>query len=118
MNMKYMNRINRMKNTRIGKIVCRLMGEEKGQAMMEYVIIAISIAAALVLILAIVGKAMYGQYDGVLNAIIGRPNKAADLIDKNRDITDKGRDEAHGNTTKIHSDGDIQTPTPGGNGSN
>ena len=112
MNTKCMNRINRMKNTSLGRLVCRLVGEESGQAMMEYVVIAISIAAALVLILAIVGKAMYGQYDGVVNAIIGRPNKAAEKIDNNRTNTDAGLTEANANTTKIHSDGDIATPTP------
>ena len=40
------NMMNRIKKTTVGKVLCRLVGEDVGQAMMEYVIIAVLIAAA------------------------------------------------------------------------
>lgn len=41
--------IRRAKETKLGRFLCRLAGEENGQAMMEYVIIATVIAAAVVI---------------------------------------------------------------------
>ena len=115
MNTKYMNRINRMKNTRLGKIVCRLMGEEKGQAMMEYIIIAVVIAAACALIMAIWGKAIFGQADGAINATIGKPNEASRVIDDNRKVVNDGLIEAKGNQDKIHGDVNTKTVNPSAN---
>lgn len=40
------NMMNRIKKTTVGKVLRRLVGEDAGQAMMEYVIIAVLIAAA------------------------------------------------------------------------
>ena len=45
MNAKKLNRIMRAKRSRIGRIVCRLLGDEKGAVTMEYVILAVLIAA-------------------------------------------------------------------------
>ena len=38
--------VERAKKSFVGKIVCRAMGEETGAVMMEYVIVAVLIAAA------------------------------------------------------------------------
>ncbi len=40
------NMIKRVQNSLFGKIVRRIVGEESGQAMMEYVLIAVLVAAA------------------------------------------------------------------------
>ena len=42
------NMINRMKNSAFGKILRRIAGEATGAVMMEYVIVAVLIAAAAV----------------------------------------------------------------------
>lgn len=109
MNTKYTSRINRMKNTRLGKLVCRLVGEESGQAMMEYIVIAVVIAAACALIFAIFGTSIFGQTKTAIQATDGRPNKAAETIEANRSNDDAGIAEAKGNTEKIH--GDVTTKT-------
>lgn len=44
--MKTNNMMNRIKKTSVGKVLCRLVGEDTGAVMMEYVIIAVLIAAA------------------------------------------------------------------------
>ena len=41
-------RFRRAKNSLCGRIVCRLLGEEKGAVLMEYVLLALLIAAAAV----------------------------------------------------------------------
>ena len=35
-----------LKNSKVGRVICRLLGEETGATMMEYVILAVMIAAA------------------------------------------------------------------------
>lgn len=67
-----MNRINRMKNTRLGKIVCRLMGEEKGAIMMEYVIVAVMIAAAVTVTAWLFGAQIMGMFQALGDYVMGR----------------------------------------------
>ncbi len=45
-NKKTLSIVERAKKTLVGRIVCRVMGEETGAVMMEYVIVATLIAAA------------------------------------------------------------------------
>ena len=54
--------IERAKKSFVGRIVCRLAGEESGQAMMEYVVIATLIAAAVALAVWFFGR---GIFDGL-----------------------------------------------------
>ena len=56
-------RFNRWKNSTVGKFICKLMGEEKGAVMMEYVIVAVLIAAACVVAVAMFGKTIVGMFD-------------------------------------------------------
>jgi len=60
-NKKNLGIVVRAKKTFVGRIVCRLAGEENGQAMMEYVIIAVFIAAAVALAAWYFGR---GIFDG------------------------------------------------------
>ena len=45
-NKKPLSIVERAKKTFVGKIVCRMMGEERGAVMMEYVIVAVLIASS------------------------------------------------------------------------
>ena len=45
-NKKPMGIVERAKKSFVGRVVCRVMGEETGAVMMEYVIVAVLIAAA------------------------------------------------------------------------
>ena len=56
-------RINRMKKSWLGRQICRLLGEERGAVMMEYVIVAVLIAAACVVAVAMFGKTIVGMFD-------------------------------------------------------
>ena len=56
-------RINRMKKSWLGRQICKLLGEERGAVMMEYVIVAVLIAAACVVAVAMFGKTIVGMFD-------------------------------------------------------
>ncbi len=49
--------------SRFGRLVARVLGEEKGAVAMEYVILAVLIAAAIVVAVAVFGKTIVGMFD-------------------------------------------------------
>ena len=54
--------IARAKKHLLGKVLCRLFGDEKGAVMMEYVIVAVLIAAACVVAVAMFGRTIVGMF--------------------------------------------------------
>ena len=56
-------KIARAKRSRLGRLLCRLCGDETGGVMMEYVILAVLIAAAVVVAVAMFGKTIVGMFD-------------------------------------------------------
>ena len=49
------NRINRMMNKWYGRLICRVLGEENGAVAMEYIVIALLVAAAVVALVMVFG---------------------------------------------------------------
>ena len=68
-------RINRMMNKWYGRLVCRILGEEKGAVAMEYIVIALLVAAAVVALVMVFG--------GNLRNMLGKTN--ATLVQKTPD---------------------------------
>ena len=50
------------KNTRLGRFLCRLLGEEKGAVAMEYVVIALLVAAAVVGVVMVFGSRIANMF--------------------------------------------------------
>ncbi len=69
--------INKMKNSKFGKFLRRIVGEESGQAMMEYVIIAVLVAAACTAAIIYFGRQNANQIAVAIEAASG--NAAAAL---------------------------------------
>ena len=106
--------INKMKNSAFGKLLRRLAGEETGQAMMEYVIIAVLIAAACVVAIAYFGKTIVGQTNAAAQATTGEGHKAAATVEEVRTKAKTGADEAVQNNKKF-SDAKEEAVAGGGN---
>ncbi len=68
--------IRRAKETKFGRFLCRLAGEENGQAMMEYVIIATVIAAAVVIGAWVFGRDVLAGFRYLGDAIRGDHDQA------------------------------------------
>ena len=75
-------RINRMKKSWFGRQICRLLGEERGAVMMEYVIVAVLIAAACVVAVAMFGKTIVGMFDVAAKGASGDHSGAKETLDQ------------------------------------
>ena len=64
-------------DSKLGKALRRLVGEETGAVMMEYVILAVLIAAAAVVAIAYFGKTVTSEANVAATAMTGKGNAAA-----------------------------------------
>ena len=84
----------KMMNSRFGKFLRRLVGEETGAVMMEYVIVAVLIAAACVIGVAMFGKNIVGMFGVAAKGAGGEGHGAASLQTEVRSNTSGGFKEA------------------------
>ena len=106
MNEKRANRIERAKRTWFGRMVCRLLGEERGAVAMEYVVIALLVAAAVVGIVIVFGDniaKMFGSTtrsltgtEGVKEAGEDRAKQAADVPGEVKGALEAGKEIRQG----------------------
>ena len=78
-NKRPMGIVERAKKSFVGKAVCRVMGEESGAVMMEYVIVAVMIAAAVMVGAWFFGKDIMNMFGVSGQAVTGNPKGAATL---------------------------------------
>lgn len=71
-------KIARAKRTKFGRFLCRILGEENGAVAMEYVIIGVLVAAAVVAIVMVFGDTIGNMFGDMVTAIIGDPKKTAE----------------------------------------
>ena len=82
------------KNSFLRKVFVRLLGEEKGAVMMEYVIIAVLIAAACVVAVAMFGKTIVGMFDTASKGATGDHSGAKQALDSTQQTQDKDASKA------------------------
>ena len=75
----------RAKKSFLGRIVCRVAGEESGAVMMEYVIVAVLIAAACALGAYFFGRSTNNSFHTASMAVAGGNTEAAENAEKNQD---------------------------------
>lgn len=77
-------RTHRIMNSRFGRICKRIAGEETGAVMMEYVIIAVLIAAACVVAVAMFGKTIVGMFDTAAKGATADHTGAKETLEQTR----------------------------------
>lgn len=82
--------IQKAKKHLIGRILCRIAGDEKGAVMMEYVIIAVLIAAACVAAVAMFGRTIVGMFSVAAKGATGDSEGAKNT--QSAVQTDQGKD--------------------------
>ena len=93
-NKKNSVRIRRAKRTLLGKILCRLAGEETGAVMMEYVIVAVMIAAAVAVGAWFFGKDIMNMFGVGGRAATGNVEEARQLQDAAQAESKRGHEQA------------------------
>ena len=76
------SRLERMKNSYLGCVMRRLLGETRGAVMMEYVIVAVLIAAACVVAVAMFGKTIVGMFDVAAKGATGDHSGAKETLEQ------------------------------------
>ncbi len=87
-------RFNRWKKSATGKFICSLLGEEKGAVMMEYVIVAVLIAAACVVAVAMFGKTIVGMFDVAAKGATGDHSGAKTALDETQQTQEEDASKA------------------------
>lgn len=84
------------------KMLCRLAGDRTGGVMMEYVILAVLIAAAVVVAVAMFGKTIVGMFDVAGKGATTRHTEAKSTLDTTRSTQDADADAAKDYHDSMH----------------
>ena len=79
----------RAKKSLIGRGLCKLAGDQTGAVMMEYVIVAVLIAAACVVAVALFGKTIKTQFSTAAKAVAGQDRDAQTQQQKSEGMAGK-----------------------------
>ena len=98
--------LRRAKSTLFGRLLCRLVGEERGAVMMEYVVIGVLVVAAAVAMVQLFGGGIRTQFNAMIEALFGRKEKVSDVIKEGYDDTAGKAPDA--NTWGQETSGELQ----------
>ena len=84
----------KMMNSRFGKLLRRLIGEDAGAVMMEYVIVAVLVAAAAVVAIAYFGRTVVTETNIATTAISEGGTRAAQKQQDQKGAYETGTQEA------------------------
>ena len=85
----------RAKRTALGRVLCRLAGDNAGAVMMEYVVLGVLVVAAVVGIVVVFGDSILGGFRTMITAITN-PRQAPSEASSNRSASQGGMETAAG----------------------
>ena len=97
----------------VGRVLRRLLGEEKGAVMMEYIVIALLIATAAVIAISAFGQTATQMFAALGAAMTGDHETAKQAQETAQKTMAAGADASDGYITNQHSAKSNITPTPG-----
>lgn len=84
--------IKRARTTLVGRVLCRLLGEQTGAVLMEYVVLGAMVAAAAVALILLFGKGIRERLSEMIDALLGKPKVVVtvttDDVDKANELGD------------------------------
>ncbi len=90
------------KNSKTQKMLCRLLGDRRGGVMMEYVILAVLIAAAVVVAVAMFGKTIVGMFNVAGKGATTRHSEAKSTLEATRSTQDSDAQAAEQYHDSMH----------------
>lgn len=91
-NEKQRKRVRRVdaKRTALGRFLCRLLGDEAGQTIMEYVVLGVMVVAAAVAIVMLFGQQIRASWDKMIKSLRGEPDAASQVENVTDEDTARG----------------------------
>lgn len=91
-NEKQRKRVRRVdaKRTALGRFLCRLLGDEAGQTIMEYVVLGVMVVAAAVAIVMLFGRQIRASWDKMIKSLRGEPDAASQVENVTTEDTARG----------------------------
>ena len=98
------------KNTKLGRFLCRLLGDERGAVAMEYVVIALLVAAAVVGLVMVFGKNIAQMFGATTKSLGGEAGVEAAVEQRQDQIknTVKDVDKQLENSSKIRGENQAE----------
>jgi len=90
--------IKRAKRTLFGRVLCRLVGEQTGAVMMEYVVIGVLVVAAAVAMVLAFGKGIRESFWKMIEALLGHPDKVVQITTSSTVSTEAEKADTTGST--------------------
>ena len=113
--MKKNGMLKRARKSFLGRVICRLLGEEKGAVMMEYIIVGLLIAAAAIVAVGYLGNVMNAGFATLAHAVAAQPEKTQDTAKAGREMADALEGAATEHSNKMQENDNITLPQGGGN---
>ena len=88
--------------SRTKKLLCRLFGERRGGVMMEYVILAVLIAAAAVVAVAMFGRTIVNMFNVAGKGATGQHTQSATARNTAKTEQSSGHTQAQQHEKKMH----------------
>lgn len=101
-------KIAKAKQTRFGRFLCRLFGDERGAVMMEYVVLGVLVVAAAVALVMVFSKSLRHKLGVMIGVMDGKPSEIADNIQGERDDLMDDKDDAADQGDKIGNTNDAE----------
>lgn len=109
-------KIQRAKESALGRFFCRLLGDQGGAVMMEYVVLGVLVVAAAVAIVMVFGDAIHDQFSYMIDVLTVGPTQAKQNLDNRRAARKTGSGSAQNLIDGTHFNDVGAGPGGGGGG--
>ena len=87
-------KIAKAKQTRLGRMLCRLFGDERGAVMMEYVVLGVLVVAAAVAIVLVFGDQIRDSFHSMILAMQGKKDTLQSHVEESNTANAAAADAA------------------------
>lgn len=87
-------KIAKAKRTRFGRFLCRVLGDQRGAVMMEYVVLGVLVVAAAVAVTLVFGQQIRDNFQAMIYALQGKQKTASEHVSKRSDANKKSAETA------------------------
>lgn len=87
-------KIAKAKQTRFGRMLCRLFGDERGAVMMEYVVLGVLVVAAAVAIVLVFGDQIRDSFHSMILAMQGKKDTLKEHVEDSNQVNEDAANDA------------------------